>query len=136
MARKRQLTDEQRIENRRAQQRALYHRSKKPKPAKVRKQREGVKGRKQVIRDSTMMYRYGITTTDRDNMIAEQKGCCAICLTPFEQSKRGVACVDHCHTTGEVRGMLCDACNKLLGHARDNITILRNAIRYLEIFEE
>lgn len=41
-------------------------------------------------------------------------------------------CVDHDHATGEVRGMLCDLCNKALGHARDDIEILEGLITYLK----
>jgi hypothetical protein len=41
--------------------------------------------------------------------------------------------LDHCHTTGTVRGGLCPRCNHMLGHSRDNIEILKNAIKYLEV---
>ena len=40
--------------------------------------------------------------------------------------------VDHDHKTGKVRGMLCHACNTVIGHADDNVTILNSAIKYLE----
>lgn len=39
--------------------------------------------------------------------------------------------IDHCHTTGEVRGLLCKSCNKALGFVREDIEILRNMILYL-----
>lgn len=41
-------------------------------------------------------------------------------------------CIDHDHETGKVRGLLCDGCNKALGHARDDISILAGLIKYLE----
>lgn len=40
-------------------------------------------------------------------------------------------CIDHCHTTGKIRGILCKHCNHVLGHARDNIETLENSIKYL-----
>lgn len=41
-------------------------------------------------------------------------------------------CVDHCHTTGRVRGALCRACNAAIGALGDTIEGLMRAVRYLE----
>ena len=62
---------------------------------------------------------------------------CAICKQRIRiKAKDGkikrVACVDHNHQTGRVRGLLCRSCNFLLGYAYDNRRILQNAILYLE----
>lgn len=75
--------------------------------------------------------RYGISFEDRASLATEQDNKCKICLTSEASSKRGVLCVDHCHATGEVRGLLCDLCNKALGHFRDNPTLLKVGIAYL-----
>ena len=40
--------------------------------------------------------------------------------------------VDHCHATGKVRGLLCHNCNRALGLLKDKISVLKNAIQYLE----
>jgi hypothetical protein len=40
--------------------------------------------------------------------------------------------VDHCHSSEKVRGLLCNPCNSMLGHARDNVFILKAAANYLE----
>ena len=39
--------------------------------------------------------------------------------------------IDHNHDTGEVRGVLCSACNSLIGYAKDSIETLEEAVRYL-----
>ena len=44
--------------------------------------------------------------------------------------------VDHNHSTGEVRGLLCNSCNKAIGHAFDDISILQNSISYLNKYSE
>lgn len=46
-----------------------------------------------------------------------------------DKSKR---CIDHCHKTGKVRGILCDGCNVGLGSFGDNPKTLKLAIAYLE----
>lgn len=43
-----------------------------------------------------------------------------------------VLCLDHCHNTGAVRGLICRTCNLLLGYSKDNRQILQAAINYLE----
>ncbi len=61
-------------------------------------------------------------------MLQDQKNSCLICNRELDQS----ACVDHCHTTGKVRGLLCRQCNMALGLLKDNIDSLENAINYLK----
>jgi hypothetical protein len=57
--------------------------------------------------------RYGITPEQYDFMLQEQGGVCKICK---EEDKNGTRlAVDHCHETGAVRGLLCLACNNMLG---------------------
>lgn len=54
--------------------------------------------------------RYGLTANELRVLIDEQGDACAICGTPPTPG-RGL-CVDHCHTTGVVRGLLCSRCNR------------------------
>jgi hypothetical protein len=60
-----------------------------------------------------------------------QNGKCAICGGEPKFPKVRL-CVDHCHTTGLFRGLLCGHCNTALGLFKDDISSLKNAIRYLE----
>jgi adenine-specific DNA methylase len=76
---------------------------------------------------------YGLSIEDYDAKVKQQDSCCAICgrssLLFTGRKKR--LCVDHCHTTGKVRGLLCEPCNTLLGMARDDMSVLSSAINYL-----
>jgi len=63
-------------------------------------------------------------------MLKEQDNKCKICSYEFGQ-KQGDIYVDHCHTTKEVRGLLCQGCNSGLGYFKDNKQSLANAIKYL-----
>lgn len=88
----------------------------------------------QTWRDNRNMKAYGKTTAEL-TAIWESQGCkCAICATPVELDNRGKtkhSAVDHCHTTGKVRGILCMHCNQGLGKFFDNTASLQNAIGYL-----
>lgn len=78
--------------------------------------------------------RYGITIVQYNQMFLSQNGRCAICdISQSEISKR--LAVDHCHVTGNVRKLLCDGCNKGLGHFKDNPELLQKAISYLNILK-
>ena len=75
--------------------------------------------------------RFGITLDDYEAMYAEQGGQCQICGVTESCSGHRLA-VDHCHTSGKIRGLLCKACNLGLGYYRDNKEFLANAIKYLD----
>lgn len=66
-------------------------------------------------------------------MVADQKGRCWICKLEFGLGGYR-PCVDHCHATGAVRGILCDHCNRGLGSFHDRQSSLRRAILYLKRF--
>lgn len=72
---------------------------------------------------------YGIDFDRWTEMLVEQSGRCAVCLSPMLNP-----CVDHCHATGRVRGLLCKDCNTGIGHLKDDIERLRAAIEYLGTF--
>lgn len=75
---------------------------------------------------------YGISLQEFERLNLQQKALCAICNQPQrDELKKRALYVDHNHETGVVRGLLCFDCNIMLGHAKDNITTLQNAIAYL-----
>lgn len=83
--------------------------------------------------------RYGISYEDYKKMETKQKGRCAICKNKETATRRDgriiKLAVDHCHSKGSIRGLLCGACNKGLGYFRDDKLILGSAIKYLEKLE-
>ncbi len=82
-----------------------------------------------------LKYKYGITVERYFEMLAEQGSKCAICRAtePGGRFKNNRFHVDHCHATGVVRGLLCNACNHLLGCAKDRPEVLRAAASYLDV---
>lgn len=69
---------------------------------------------------------YGLSLEDWHELLDKQNGVCAICGESFDK-----LCVDHDHKTGQVRGLLCDKCNKGLGQFNDDVNKLARAIQYL-----
>jgi dCMP deaminase len=74
---------------------------------------------------------YGITSDDYEMALVMQKGVCAICKTNTSGDKGKRLSVDHNHTTGKFRGLLCDRCNRAIGLFKDDFKTLQNAIVYL-----
>jgi hypothetical protein len=83
-----------------------------------------------VQRRSELKRLYGITLEEYVEMFDNQNGVCAICKK--ECKTKNSLSVDHDHTTGKVRGLLCNACNRAIGMLGDNADILRKAAEYLE----
>lgn len=74
--------------------------------------------------------RYGLTLEQYDNMLKAQNNLCALCKREFTPKEK--LCVDHNHATKEVRGILHNSCNMVVGLAKDSVSFLRQAIEYLE----
>lgn len=84
--------------------------------------------------------RRGLTLQQYEQMFLDQKGLCSICQNPETRKSRTEGkitnlCVDHCHVTNKVRGLLCHACNTALGKFKDKIETLEAAIDYLRMNE-
>ena len=85
---------------------------------------------KHKLRDTAYKRKFGITLEEYEAKLKNQKYCCAICGT--HQNKLGLRfAVDHNHTTGEVRDLLCGQCNVAVGMVKEDITILSSMISYL-----
>ena len=85
-----------------------------------------VNRRKYPQQDSWLKRTYGISLNDLRRMEVEQDFACATC------GKETKLYVDHCHESGDVRGLICHHCNTALGMAFDNIDTLKAMIKYLE----
>lgn len=91
------------------------------------------------IRDLQLRRAYGIGLAEYATLHAKQQGLCAICGLPESMIRFGEVqklAVDHCHTTGLVRGLLCTRCNQGLGLFKDDAERLSEAVRYLQNFIE
>lgn len=77
---------------------------------------------------------YGMTLAEYDTLFERQQGRCAICQQPEPVKDGGIVKrlhVDHDHTTGKVRGLLCQCCNMGLGNFKDQANLLESAAHYL-----
>ena len=86
---------------------------------------------KEHTRRGKLKANFGITIEEYDEMLYWQGGCCAICAKPQDTFVRKFA-VDHNHTTGKIRGLLCVNCNTAIGKLDDDVVLLERAISYLE----
>ena len=91
------------------------------------------KQRHRNARKAWLKYRYGMTPDELEAIIREQAGRCRLCKR-LPTGKRGCAKlhIDHCHTTGKVRGLLCHNCNKAIGHLRDDPELALAVAEYLK----
>jgi len=78
------------------------------------------------VKNSILKTVYGITLKQYNILKSKQNNKCAIC----DEVKK--LHIDHDHLTGKIRGLLCGRCNRGIGHFKDNIIVLVNAIRYLK----
>ena len=78
--------------------------------------------------------KYGLSKERYQALLVSQKGVCAICGGINKNGRR--LSVDHNHTTGDVRGLLCSHCNFLLGLAKEDEMLLIRAMRYLQSHTE
>src|SRR5690625_4474944 len=99
--------------------------------------KDGLAGQcRQCRRVARAEQRYGISHAEVMNVLEAQGWKCAICKIPLvwqvsNVQKLTTACIDHCHTEGHVRGILCSHCNRAIGLMRDDPKITAAATKYL-----
>ena len=89
---------------------------------------------KEVSTNNRLLSRYGITLTEYNQLVAFQNNRCKICGNEASNGRSWSTklSVDHCHSTGKIRGLLCQKCNTGLGLFGDTIENLKKALEYLE----
>jgi hypothetical protein len=87
-------------------------------------------------RERNYLKAYGITVAQYEELLESQGGVCAICGRPetrIQQGKVKRLHVDHCHSTGVVRGLLCAACNTGIGLLQDDPDIIARALEHVSV---
>ncbi len=88
-----------------------------------------------VRKDRILKHKYGVGIEVYNTMLKNQDFRCKVCNVESSKGNRSL-CIDHNHTTGKVRGLLCHNCNVALGLVREKIEVLNGLIKYLEEFNE
>lgn len=113
-----------------------YSQCRKCSNAKTKIWYEKTKGSKR--RNTYYIKQYGLSLEHIETVLTIQEYCCELCKSRLDldntRSGLGLA-VDHCHTSGIVRGLICNNCNRALGMIKENIQTLENMIKYLKRFE-
>lgn len=85
-------------------------------------------------RKARLKINYGLNIADYDELLTKQRKVCAICGKKETRKDQFGICrlsIDHCHTTGKVRGLLCSKCNNGLARFKDDPKLLVAAANYL-----
>lgn len=79
-----------------------------------------------------LSYCYGMPIEEYDRMLHNQNNRCAVCRKLAEDTHRKRLFVDHNHTTGKIRALLCQQCNTALGMVNEDSDILFALVAYLD----
>src|SRR6266852_5914394 len=82
-------------------------------------------------RRSWLRLKFGISIEDYNKLLIKQNFSCALCNKHMSEFKNSLA-VDHCHETGEVRGLLCFQCNTCIVKLGDNVKAFERILNYLK----
>lgn len=127
-AKERRAADPEFCERERATDRAWYAANKADIAARKREKYAADSDVRAKIQARHLRSKYGISPEDFTAMLAQQHNACGICERTFVRKP----CVDHCHFTGLVRGLLCRKCNVGIGQLEDNPVFARKSAAYLE----
>lgn len=81
-------------------------------------------------RDMALRRMYGTSLEEFNTLLNNQNNCCKICTKKYINGEKFV--IDHCHSSGKIRGILCNECNAAIGRLSDNPKLLKVAKEYLE----
>lgn len=98
-------------------------------PEKVKENKKSPGYLKQ--REYMLRHRYGLSLEEYDLLLKQQGHSCAICKK-HENELTYLLHVDHCHDNGNVRGLLCSACNLYVGYVKNNPSVFTNGELYLK----
>lgn len=113
-----------------------YYSKKVPKEVRTRQSTEFKQRHPDRVRKDVLKRTYKLSWEDYETLLENQGNSCFICYKPLKLHKgislpTEVACVDHDHKTGTVRGLLCSHCNTAIGLLKDDPALLKRAIKYL-----
>lgn len=91
------------------------------------KEKLDISSKKYQYQKKSNLKKYGLTLERYNDICKEQDNKCIICTNPTE-----ILVVDHCHKSGNIRGLICFYCNTGLGYFKDEIETLKRAILYLQ----
>lgn len=87
---------------------------------------------REIHRRAKRLNKYGLTENEYQALLTKQNNACAICGYTQPMVSKFWPCIDHDHQTLIVRGLLCNMCNIGIGHFKENLHFLKNAVQYLE----
>ncbi len=90
--------------------------------------------RKHVGRERYHQLNYGMSKEEAETLRNTRTGC-DIC-GGTAGGPHGKFVIDHNHTTGQIRGVICNACNQAIGKLRDDPAVILKAAEYLSYYEE
>lgn len=103
-------------------QTSIYNKAERKKDPEKTKERD---------RKYTLSRYWGMTPEEFEKLLNDPGRKCKICKRPERSSEKKPLVIDHCHTSGRIRGLLCDDCNRGIGLLKDSPDILQNALDYL-----
>jgi hypothetical protein len=81
--------------------------------------------------DYYLLNTYGMTKEEYDQRLEEQGGVCANEACDYGLDEDHTLCVDHCHSTGKIRGLLCNWCNSAEGFLKSDVQVAEGLIKYM-----
>lgn len=114
-----------------AKRRRRYYRQTRAKSRQA--SREHYAQNREKLNTATVARRYGLKPQQYLHLLASSNYSCQVCGV---RPPKAQLHLDHCHSTGEVRGILCRGCNHALGNVKDNHSTLEKLAAYLKKFDE